>query len=269
MGNRHAFILRLLLIGIIIAILLPLLVIVIWSFAKRWAWPNLLPTGLSLRGIEELFGEHSNVLNILTSSIALSMTVAIVATIIGVMTARAVSLYDFYGKRLILFGSILPIIVPSTVFAMGIHVIFIKNGLNDTIAGVIITHIICALPYTVHILAGVTKSIGDDLEIQAQVLGCTPVRSFFIVTFPLLLPGILSSMIMAYIISFSQYFLTLLIGGGKVKTLSVVMVPFISGGDRTLASAYALLFVISSVCVFIVIDLIIRVFTRKVIEREA
>jgi putative spermidine/putrescine transport system permease protein len=268
MGNRHAFILRLLLIGIIIAVVLPILVIIIWSFAKRWAWSGLLPTGITLRGIEELFGEHSNVLNILASSIALSMTVAIVTTIIGLMTARAVALYDFYGKKLILFGSILPIIVPSTVFAMGIHVIFIKNGLNDTIAGVIITHVICALPYAIHILSGVTSNVGDDLEVQAQVLGCSPVRGFFLITFPLLLPGIMSSMIMAYIISFSQYFLTLLIGGGKVKTLSVVMIPFITGGDRTLASVYALLFIISSVSVFIVFELIIRRFTKRIIEME-
>jgi putative spermidine/putrescine transport system permease protein len=55
---------------------------------------------------------------------------------------------------------------------------------------------------------------------------------------------------MAYIISFSQYFLTLLIGGGSVKTLAVVMVPLIYGGDRTIASAYALLFTLSSLIVF-------------------
>jgi putative spermidine/putrescine transport system permease protein len=68
------------------------------------------------------------------------------------------------------------------------------------------------------------------------------------------MPGIMSSFIMAYIISFSQYFLTLMIGGGKVKTLAVLMVPFIQSGDRTIASAYAVVFVLSTMLVFILTE---------------
>jgi len=75
---------------------------------------------------------------------------------------------------------------------------------------------------------------------------------------PLLTPGILASISMAYITSFSQYFITLLIGGGKVKTFSVLMVPLIAKGDRSLSSAYALVFVISTLLVFVIIDKIIK-----------
>ena len=68
----------------------------------------------------------------------------------------------------------------------------------------------------------------------------------------------MASISMAYITSFSQYFLTLLIGGGKVKTISVLMVPFIAKGDRSLGSAYALIFVISTLSVFVIIDSVIK-----------
>ena len=60
---------------------------------------------------------------------------------------------------------------------------------------------------------------------------------------------------MAYISSFSQYFLTLLIGGGRVKTFTTLMVPFIAKGDRSLASTYAVIFMISTLFIFILIDL--------------
>ncbi len=75
-------------------------------------------------------------------------------------------------------------------------------------------------------------------------------QAFFRVTFPLLVPVILSSFSMAYIVSFSQYFLTLLIGGGQVKTFTIVMVPYLQGGDRNIACAYSVIFLGITLAVF-------------------
>ena len=58
------------------------------------------------------------------------------------MTARAVVLYDFLGKQLIYFLTILPFMIPVTVLAMGLQVLFIKLGLNNTVTGVILIHLI-------------------------------------------------------------------------------------------------------------------------------
>ena len=72
-------------------------------------------------------------------------------------------------------------------------------------------------------------AIGNKLEEQAKVLGANTFQAFTKVTLPILSPVILSSLSMSYIVSFSQYFLTLLIGGGKVKTFAIVMFPYLSG----------------------------------------
>jgi putative spermidine/putrescine transport system permease protein len=250
MGHRRHWPLSLFLLIEIISILMPLFILIVWSLSGRWPWPDLAPEALSLRGIQSLLGGRFDILQVMFSSTGFSLVVAVLATIIGTMAARAIVFYDFRGKKLISFGSILPIIVPGTVLGMGIHVVFIYLGLSDTYLGVLLVHLICALPYTVAIMADITRAVGNKLEIQAQVLGVPVGKAFSHVTLPQLLPGILSSLSMAYIISFSQYFLTLLIGGGSVKTLAVVMVPLIYGGDRTIASAYALLFTLSSLIVF-------------------
>ncbi len=142
---------------------------------------------------------------------------------------------------------------------MGIHVVFIRMSLADTVLGVIIVHLIYTLPYSIGIMRDLTESIGEQMEQQAYVLGASPpLKSFIYITLPLLAPGIMASISMAYIISFSQYFITLLIGGGKVKSFSVLMVPFIAKGDRSLGSAYALIFVISTLLVFVIIDRITK-----------
>lgn len=242
----------------ILLILLPLIILPIWSFFGRWPWPNIMPSGFSTRAITQILSSGTNIYGLVLNSIILSLIVAFMASMIGMMTARALILYDFKFKKLFSFLSIMPIIVPATAFSMGIHVIFIKLGWANTYFGVILVHLIYALPYTINIMLDITSLVGDGLEIQAQVLGVKPLESFFYVTFPLLMPGIISSMSMAYIISYSQYFLTLLIGGGKVETLSVVMVPFIQSGDRSLAAIYSCLFILSIFIVFLILEYLIR-----------
>lgn len=243
---------------VIFTILAPMVILLLWTFVSRWPWPNLLPTTYSLRAVKEVFAPYAKVFSTLISSILLSLSVAALSAIVGTLTARALVFYDFTGKGLIDFLSIAPNLVPSTVFAMGIHVIFIRMSLADTVLGVIIVHLIYTLPYSINIMKDLTEFIGEQMELQAYVLGASPLKAFIYITLPLLTPGIMASINMAYITSFSQYFITLLIGGGKVKTFSVLMVPFIAKGDRALGSAYALVFVISTLSVFIIIDKVIK-----------
>lgn len=261
--KRKNKILNIIAYGGVFSIIIPLLVLPFWSFVGRWPWPGLLPEGFTLRGMEELFSKPSDILSLAASSVVLSLTVAIFATVIGTMTSRALVFYDFKGKELVSFGTILPVIIPGTAFAMGVHVVFIYLGLADTFTGVVLVHLIYALPYTVNIMMDVTAMTGDGLEMQSQVLGISPFRSFYHITLPLLMPGIISSVNMAYIISFSQYFITLMIGGGRIKTLSVVMVPFIQSGDRSIASSYAILFMLSTFVVFILLESSIKRFTAR------
>lgn len=262
MSKSKRFFFIFFLVSAIFTILFPLLVITLWSFTGRWPWPRLLPESLSLRGIYELFGGYSGAVQTLGSSILLSLTVAILAVIIGTMTARALVFYDFRGRGLIEFGTILPIIIPSTVFAMGVHVLFIRIGLADNVIGVIIVHLICALPYTIKIMTDITAAFGNKLEEQASVLGASTRQILTDVTLPSLLPGIISSASMAYILSFSQYFLTLIIGGGNVKTFSIMMVPYLQSGDRTIASAYSLIFICSTLLVFVIFEKAVKKFHK-------
>ena len=153
-----------------ICILLPLLNLIIWSFTERWAWPDLLPQTYSLRALNEIFSRKEEMTKLFVSSIVLSMIVAMLSVIIGMMTARAFVFYDFKGKRQLYFVTILPFLIPATVFAMGIHVLFIKWGLSNSILGVIIVHLIYSLPYATRLLMDGTMAIGNKLEEQAKVL---------------------------------------------------------------------------------------------------
>lgn len=244
------------------SVLLPVVILLIWSFADNWPWPALLPAAFSFRALRELFGGYSGALQVLFSSILISIAVAFASLLISIPAARSVALYDFYGKNMIKFIILLPVIVPATAFAMGIQVLFIRLGLSDNVFGVIIAQIILCLPYTMKIMTEVTEAAGNKLESQARVLGASPLQTFRHVTVPLMMPGIIAAGSMAYIISFSQYFLTFLIGGGDVITFSMLMFPYIQSGDRTIASAYSVLFILSSLLVFVLFEKILKKYYR-------
>lgn len=192
------------------------------------------------------------------SSVLLSASVAFLSAVIGTMTARALVFYSFRGKALVSFLTVLPFMVPSTVFAMGVQLLFIRMGLNNTAAGVAISHLICSLPYAVRLIAEGTKAAGRSLEEQARTLGASPWQAFRRISLPVMAPVILSAAGMAYIVSFSQYFLTLLIGGGQVRTFSVVMVPYLQSGDRNMAAIYSALFLAVTLLVFGLFERIAR-----------
>lgn len=244
-------------------ILVPIFTIFIWVFTERFAWPDLLPQVFSTRAACEIFSRRHQIISLFLSSILISTVVATLSVVIGTMTARAFVFYDFKGKRILYFLSILPFMVPATVFAMGIQVTFIKAGLNNTVYGVVIAQLIYSLPYAIRLLMDGTKGIGKGLEEQARVLGASPTKAFFKVSLPLLVPVMLSAFSMAYIVSFSQYFLTLLIGGGKIKTFAIVMVPYLQSGERNIAAVYSAVFLGITLIVFGVFEWVANKYSKN------
>jgi len=114
-------------------------------------------------------------------------------------------------------------------------------------AGVILVHMIPVLPYTILILAGIFANYDVDYEHQARVLGAGSWTVFWRVTLPMILPGIIVAALFAFLISWSQYLLTLLIGGGQVLTLPVLLLAFANSGDYAITAALSLVFIAPAV----------------------
>ncbi len=235
-------------------VFVPLAITAVWAFTDSWPWPDLIPSGLSTRGIAEIFAGHAPIGRVLVASVLIAIGVSALTVLTATLASHAFVHYRFFGRDMFHFLAILPYILPATVFAMGIQVAFLKVGLGRTVVGVIVAHTIVALPYAMAIMVDVMRAAGTKLQEQSKVLGASWWQTLVHVTLPALLPGILSAATMAYIISFSTYFLTLLIGGGSVKTLAVVMLPFMRSGDRTIASAYTLVFLLSTLGVFFIFE---------------
>ena len=246
-----------------LVVILPILPLFMWVFTERFTWPSLFPQAFSLRAVNSLIRMNSELMKTFALSILLSLTVAAISVVIGLMTARAISFYEFRLKGVVSFLVMFPFLVPTTVFAMGIQVTLLRMGLAGNVWGVILCHVIYSAPYATRLIEEGTRALSLKLEEQARVLGCYPVKAFFRVSLPNLVPVILSAFTMAYLISFSQYFLTLLIGGGNVNTFAVIMVPYIQGGERNFASIYSLVFMIVTIVIFAGFDRLAKLFLKN------
>jgi putative spermidine/putrescine transport system permease protein len=116
--------------------------------------------------------------------------------------------------------------------------------------GVILAHLIPTTPYVTIVMSSVYANYDVAFEEQARVLGAGPLRVFLHVTLPTVLPGLVVAAFFAFLISWSEYILTLFIGGGTVITLPLLLFTF-AVNDPGVAAALCLVFVMPAVFILL------------------
>jgi len=228
-------------------LLLPFLPLVLWATAKRYPYPSLLPTERSTRPLRLLVDPQSEVLRGLVDSTVIAVAVAVVACLVGLSAGRALGLHSFRGKRLVQFLLLAPVIVPGLAVTLGIQVFFIRYGLADTRRGVVLAHLLAAVPYVSLVMSSVFANLDVRLEEQARTLGASPLQVLLRVTLPAVGPGLAVAALFAFLISWGEYVLTLLVGGGVVKTLPLLLYAYLGSTDTPVAAALAFALVLPPV----------------------
>jgi putative spermidine/putrescine transport system permease protein len=228
---------------LLLGLLAPLVPLVIWAVAGEWRYPDLLPESYSTRPIQFLMSPQSRVVEGLTNSAIIAVSVAVIASAIGAAAGRALGLYSFRGKRLVQFLLLSPVIVPPIAATLGIHVAFIRLGLANSLTGVTLVHLIPTIPYVTLVMSSVYANYDRAYEDQARVLGASGWQAFRRVTLPQIFPGLAVAGLFAFIISWSEYLLTLVIGGGRVQTLPLLLFAFLRGNDNAIGAVLSLAFI--------------------------
>ena len=236
---------------LIVWLVLPLVPLAIWSFARGWRFPDLLPQQWSLQAWSYALSDTSGVLDALGLTIGISLGVTGLSVLIGVPAGRALGMYRFRGKQVVELMILAPTIVPGIAVALGIHSVFIALGLTNTVAGVMLVHLVPTLPYMVLVMAGIFANYDPAFEQQARSLGAGPVQTFRYVTLPAILPGIIVGSMFAFLVSWSQYILTLLIGGGRVVTLPLLLFNFATSGRNDIAGAIGMIYILPGVLILL------------------
>ena len=236
---------------LIVWLILPLVPLAIWSFARGWRFPSLLPNQWTLQAWEYAFSDTSGVLDSLWLTIWIALCATVLSVLIGVPAGRALGLHRFRGKAVVELIILAPVIVPGIAVALGIHGVFITLGLTNTVSGVILVHLIPTLPYMTLVMAGIFANYDPAFELQARSLGASPLKTFWYVTLPAIMPGIVVGGLFAFLVSWSQYILTLLIGGGRVVTLPLLLFNFATSGRNDITGAIGMIYILPGILILL------------------
>lgn len=236
-------------------LLAPLMVIVAASFnaADYLTFP---PAGISLRWYRSILQS-----DLWISSFKLSALVTVIVTplslLIGTLAAYALVRFQFPGKSVVSTLVLAPLVIPQVVLGIALLQYFTRLGLLDTIAGLVIAHVIVTLPYVVRSVSVSVYSLNPALERAAQNLGANPFQTFRRVTLPLIRPGLIAGAIFAAIISFGELAVTLLIAGAHTTTLPMRIFNYTEYTFDPTINAVSSIFIFLAVVLMIVLDRLI------------
>jgi putative thiamine transport system permease protein len=208
----------------------------LWSFAGLWQFPDALPETLSLKTWAKAAPDLAQQ-SATTLAIALAASLGALALALAALEAEARRGRPIGAAWLIY----LPLIMPQVAFLPGLQVMALHLGAKGSAATVAAAHLIFVLPYVWLSLAPAFRGWDGRIGLTAAAMGTKPARIFWRLRLPMLLAPVLTALAVGVAVSVGQYLPTLMLGGGRVETLTTEAVALSSGGDRRLIGATALM----------------------------
>ncbi|MCJ8010244.1 ABC transporter permease subunit [Paenibacillus sp. KQZ6P-2] len=217
----------LVLVVFVIFFLGPLLNLAILAFTGNWKYPEAFPHEWSLKWWRFVLQQED-----IAKSIGLSFLIATIVTAISILicvpAAYAFARIRFPLSRFFLFSFLLTNAFPKMGLYVSIAVLFYKLGLMNTLAGVVLIHIVNVLMYMTWIPTASFRNVHTAQEESARDVGASPFRVFRSITLPLAMPGILVASIFTFLNSLDEAQGTFLVGIPNFKTMPVIMYSIIS-----------------------------------------
>ncbi|GAD51851.1 spermidine Putrescine ABC transporter permease component potC [Halarchaeum acidiphilum MH1-52-1] len=226
----------------------PIVVIVAFSFEKG-EFSTLPWTGFTLHWYSKLFATDI-AMNAIYNSLYVAVVVAVVGTALGTLGAVGYVRYDFRGKRL--FDGLIttPMTVPGLILGIALLIWFHLIGLNTSLNTVIIGQLVFVVPFVVVTVSSSLRQFDVELEEAARDLGASRWTTYRRVTFPLILPGIISGMLFAFSLSFDDFLIAFFTSGVQ-NTLPIYIFSKIGRGVTPVLNAISTLaLVVSFLLVF-------------------
>lgn len=198
-------------------LLLPTLLIVPMSVGEN-PYLEFPPTGFSLRWYDEFLSDRGWT-DPAWFSFQIAILVALLATTLGTMAALALVRGRIAGRAALQLLILSPVIAPNIVIAIAMFFFFAELRMIGNIWAFVLGHTVLALPYVVLTVSATLHRYDSDLDLAALSLGAGRIRTFVEVTLPLILPGVLSGAVFAFIISFDEPVISFFVSGARDKTL--------------------------------------------------
>ncbi|GGH20713.1 spermidine/putrescine ABC transporter permease [Alsobacter metallidurans] len=191
------------------------------SFATRWlrSW---LPSGYTTRWYVSAW-EEFQLHDVLLVTFQIVGAVVMLSGLLGVPAAYAMARREFPGKKALMLLFLLPLLVPPVTFGIPLATVLYQSGVGGTMAGVILANLVPTVPFVILVMIPFIEQIDPRVEAAARVFGAGTFKMFIYVLLPLLMPGILASLLLVLVRTIAMFELTFLTAGPTSQTLVVAL----------------------------------------------
>lgn len=239
--------------------------LLVWSFAGFWGFPDNWPvqwTGATWQRAVVLLGDPLRN----AALVGVVSTLLSVAMVLGWLESesRSPRRVNALPRRALY----LPLIVPAVAFLFGLVMLQALLGIQPGAGSVVVGHLVFVVPYVYLSLSESYRRMDPRWIQLSRILGASPDRAFLVVRLPMLMAPCLTAAAVGFAVSIGQYLPTVLLGAGRVTTVTTEAVALASGGDRRIVAAFALTqAVLPAVGFALALGLPALVLRRKALER--
>jgi putative spermidine/putrescine transport system permease protein len=221
-------------------ILAPLVVVVVHSF-NSVPFAVFPPQGLSLRWYRKL-ADEPQFFRAFVTSVVTSGAATLLAVVIGVMAALALTRYRFKTRPALRAFYLSPIVAPKIVLGVAFFMLFLRMRIDGSLLALTLAHLVITLPFVVVIVSAALAGIDRTYEEAAMDLGARPLTVFFRIVLPQVKTAVIVSAAIAFVFSFDQLEASIFIVRPKTHTLPIEMFIYIEKWqDPTVAVVSAIL----------------------------
>lgn len=236
---------------ILLFLIAPLFIVVPISFSSA-RYLEFPPRDFSLQWYRNFFGSGEWTRGAV-NSLQIAAMASLLSSLLGIPTAMALTRYRFKGRQALQSLLIAPMITPVIIIAIAVYFFFANLHMIGGVIPLVISHTMLAIPVVLVTVSASLQGLDLSLEQAAMSLGANRWKTFLLVTFPLIRPGVISGALFAFITSFDEVVIAIFVSTYRCLTLPKHMWSAMRQEiDPTIAAASSLLVALSMLIIFLV-----------------
>ena len=239
--------------ALFVAFMLAPILIVVWVAFTPTGYLSIPTTEFSLRWFRAI-ADYPEFIDAFWDSIWLAALSSALAIGLSVPAALAIARYRFPGREAMTALFMSPLMIPHVVLGVAFLRFFTQLGIGGTFVGLVLSHIVIVFPFALRLVLASAVGMDRSIENAAVSLGASGFAVFRRVTLPLVLPGVASGWVLAFINSFDEVTMTVFIASPSTVTLPVRMFLYIQDNIDPLVTSVSAVVIALTALVLVAVD---------------
>lgn len=220
LGKTYSFI-------IYMFLYIPIIVLIAFSFNNSKV--NAVWSGFTFKWYQSLL-HNSSILDAMKNSLIIAVISTVISVMLGTLAAIGMYKYEFKGKSIVDGMLYIPLVIPEIVMGISLLAFFSMVKINTGIITLVLAHVTFTVSYVVAVVRARLDGFDKSVEEAAMDLGASPVQTFFKITLPIIMPGVIAGGLLAFTLSLDDMIISFFVSGPNSMTLPLKVFSMVKLG---------------------------------------